>query len=226
MHSDGGLDVPIETRALFHPNDTHSGGEATAMPRGTLKCWVELMTPDTAARTALHVLPSPDPEAFQIRLVIWRVGLWVAGFVFDIQIPSAFPTLKLQLWEANLLSDESLGECTLDLQQDYSKAKRTRKKQKLRSWVSCSHPKFPGKSRGLVDLELHILTQAEALFDPVGKAREEPNKDPHLETVTENRSRMEGNQFVESGLVKLKDPMNELTAQMEKREVSGDTRSD
>ncbi|KNA02500.1 ferlin [Plasmodium vivax North Korean] len=57
-----------------------------------------------------------------------------------------------------------------------------------RFWLPCKHPAHKNKVRGSVEVEACILPKAEAEVDPVGNGRDEPNKDPFLPPVTENRT--------------------------------------
>mmetsp|Transcript_8823 Transcript_8823/g.21667 ORF Transcript_8823/g.21667 Transcript_8823/m.21667 type:complete len:124 (+) Transcript_8823:222-593(+) len=50
-----------------------------------------------------------------------------------------------------------------------------------------THPAYPQQARGDVHVEISIVPKLMATQSPVGKGREEPNKDPHLPAVTENR---------------------------------------
>lgn len=47
---------------------------------------------------------------------------------------------------------------------------------------------FTLQNRGMIELEASLLPIKEADFAPVGKGREEPNRNPYLEPVTENRT--------------------------------------
>eukprot|EP00386_Alphamonas_edax_P005199 GDKI01016429.1.p1 GENE.GDKI01016429.1~~GDKI01016429.1.p1 ORF type:complete len:878 (-),score=203.87 GDKI01016429.1:26-2659(-) len=110
-------------------------------------------------------------------------------FVFDIKIPSQYPTLKLQIWSWGVTSSDAISECSVDLQGDFARAKRTHAKVLIpRTSIKCTHPSYPGQSRGQVDCEISLIPGNDAKADPVGKGREEPNKDPVLEEVTENRN--------------------------------------
>lgn len=42
--------------------------------------------------------------------------------------------------------------------------------------------------RGMIEIEASLIPAKEADFAPVGKGREEPNRNPYLEPVTENRT--------------------------------------
>lgn len=59
---------------------------------------------------------------------------------------------------------------------------------RLRFWIRCSHPAFKGKLRGSIEIEASILPLKEADYSPVGQGRDEPNRDPFLPAVTQNRT--------------------------------------
>lgn len=54
--------------------------------------------------------------------------------------------------------------------------------------ISCKHPAHKNKIRGNIEVEACILPKSEADVDPVGNGRDEPNKDPFLPPITENRT--------------------------------------
>jgi len=103
--------------------------------------------------------------------------------IFDIQNPHPFPSIKVQLLSVNTLSVDTVAECTIDLQHDMAKAKRTKNTMaNEKCWVKLTHPSAPGKVRGMVELELKILPDDDARANPVGQGREydrdHPNTDP------------------------------------------------
>eukprot|EP00744_Colponema_vietnamica_P005269 GILI01007734.1.p1 GENE.GILI01007734.1~~GILI01007734.1.p1 ORF type:complete len:1327 (-),score=328.72 GILI01007734.1:207-4187(-) len=109
--------------------------------------------------------------------------------IFNILVPSKAPRLKVQIWNANLLTaDEPLSEAVIDMKSIYKKLKKEKNATLNRGWLKLSHPSFPGENRGQVELEATIVTAEDAQADPRGIAREEPNKEPYLETPTEGRS--------------------------------------
>ncbi|CDJ38928.1 C2 domain-containing protein, putative [Eimeria tenella] len=110
--------------------------------------------------------------------------------VFDVKIPAPIPVLKVQIWNyAVLSSGEPIGECNFDLTADFFRARKRGQIYRLpRFWLRCTHPAFKGKSRGSVEVEASILPLKEADYSPVGQGREEPNRDPFLPAVTQNRT--------------------------------------
>ena len=49
-----------------------------------------------------------------------------------------------------------------------------------RQWVPCTHPNYVGV-QARVCISIEVLTHAEALLRPAGKARDAPNENPHLD---------------------------------------------
>ncbi|KAL8429259.1 hypothetical protein Efla_005536 [Eimeria flavescens] len=110
--------------------------------------------------------------------------------VFDVKIPAPVPILKVQIWNyAVLSSGEPIGECNFDLTADFFRARKRGQVYRLpKFWLRCTHPAFKGKSRGSVEIEASILPSKEAEYAPVGQGRDEPNRDPFLPAVTQNRT--------------------------------------
>ncbi|OEH79689.1 c2 domain-containing protein [Cyclospora cayetanensis] len=117
-------------------------------------------------------------------------GIFNWRCVFDVKIPAPVPVLKVQIWNyAVLSSGEPIGECNFDLTADFFRARKRGQVYRLpKFWLRCSHPAFKGKSRGSVEVEASILPLKEADYSPVGQGREEPNRDPFLPAVTQNRT--------------------------------------
>ncbi|SBT74771.1 ferlin, putative [Plasmodium malariae] len=113
----------------------------------------------------------------------WRI-------VYNIKIPTNATTIKVQVHNYALLSsNEPIGEATLDLAAHFYRARKKKGFYHIpRFWLACKHPAHKNKIRGNVEIEASILPKSEAEVDPVGNGRDEPNKDPFLPPVTENRT--------------------------------------
>ncbi|CRG98468.1 ferlin, putative [Plasmodium relictum] len=111
-------------------------------------------------------------------------------FVYNIKIPTNATNIKVQIHNYALLSsNEPIGEATLDLSAHFYRARKKKGFYHIpRFWLSCKHPAHKNKIRGNVEIEGFILTKSEAEISPVGNGRDEPNKDPYLPPVTENRT--------------------------------------
>ncbi|CEM08627.1 unnamed protein product [Vitrella brassicaformis CCMP3155] len=223
--------VPIEARPLLLVTTGSAGSDegGLTVARGALRLWVEILMKQQVAKRPIEALPSPDPEEWELRAVVWRVKnvrkenqdsvcIFVKGsytndtnhsleqttdthynskdgtgqfnwrWVFRVTSPSVYPVLKVQLWEWGLTGSAPLSETTIDLTADLARAKRSKASlHKERTWVHCTHPAYPGESRGSVELELWYVPGDVGLHNPVGRGWEEPNRDPYLEHVTENR---------------------------------------
>ncbi|GAW78974.1 ferlin [Plasmodium gonderi] len=117
-------------------------------------------------------------------------GMFNWRFVFNIKIPTNSTSIKVQVHNYALLSsNEPIGEATLEMSAHFYRA---RKKKGLyhipRFWLQCKHPAHKNKVRGSVEIEASILPKSEAEIEPVGNGRDEPNRDPFLPPVTENRT--------------------------------------
>ncbi|KAJ5067739.1 c2 calcium-dependent membrane targeting [Anaeramoeba ignava] len=103
-------------------------------------------------------------------------------FVFPLQLPTRVPRFKFQLWDQDILNpNDSIAEAVLNLHSFFKKAYRLKSEQNIKKqWIDMFHPNFQGK-QGSLELQIDLLTEAEALAKPVGKGRKEPNDHPHLD---------------------------------------------
>ncbi|KAF7458424.1 putative C2 domain-containing protein [Cryptosporidium felis] len=117
-------------------------------------------------------------------------GIFNWRLVFDIKIPTQYPILKLQLWSYGLIQSDNIGECSIDLSNDFGRArKHSSQTTKIpKTWFGFSHPTEQNSPQGQVEIEISIVPGKIADANPVGKGREPPNIDPVLEEVTENRT--------------------------------------
>ncbi|SCD22399.1 ferlin, putative [Plasmodium ovale] len=117
-------------------------------------------------------------------------GIFNWRFVYNVKIPTNATTVKVQVHNYALLStSEPIGEATLDLSAHFYRARKKKGFYHIpRFWMQCRHPAHKNKIRANVELEGSILPKAEAELDPVGNGRDEPNKDPYLPPITENRT--------------------------------------
>ncbi len=78
-------------------------------------------------------------------------------------------------------ANDAVGEAELNLKPLYEKALKRRSGQIIeRQWVPCTHPNYVGV-QARVCLTIEVLTRAEAVQRPAGKARDAPNENPHLD---------------------------------------------
>ncbi|KAJ5071996.1 c2 calcium-dependent membrane targeting [Anaeramoeba ignava] len=103
-------------------------------------------------------------------------------FVFPVVLPNRVPRIKFQLWDEDILNpNDSIGESLINLKAFFRKAYKLKSKQSIkRQWIDLLHPNFDGK-QGSLELQIDIVTEAEALATPVGKGRKDPNRDPFLD---------------------------------------------
>lgn len=226
--------VPVEQRTLKL--------EGRMISQGSLRVWVELMTHEASLAKPVTVLASPDPEDYQLRMVIWSiknvplgenasVSVFVRGtyhldnanvltqdtdvhynsrdgsgrfnwrFVWDIKIPAQQAVVKLQIFNSHffLQGAEPVSECNIDLSYDFAAARKRYTANHIipATWYRCSHPARPGEDQGMIYAEVFLLPAKEADFAPVGKGRDEPNRNPYLEPVTENRTYVDWKQVGE-----------------------------
>ncbi|CDU19442.1 hypothetical protein YYC_00882 [Plasmodium yoelii 17X] len=117
-------------------------------------------------------------------------GIFNWRFVYNVKIPTNSTTIKVQIHNYALLSsNEPIGESSLDLSAHFYRARKKKGFYHIpRFSISCKHPAHKNKIRGNIEVEACILPKNEADVDPVGNGRDEPNKDPFLPAITENRT--------------------------------------
>uniref|UniRef100_A0A3B0NB21 C2 domain containing protein, putative n=1 Tax=Theileria annulata TaxID=5874 RepID=A0A3B0NB21_THEAN len=133
-----------------------------------------------------------------------KIGIFNWRFKYLVTIPTEYTNLKLQLYSYTLLKDEVIGEANIDLGYEFH---RVWKKNRLHSI-----PKFTAnlysladssKIVGSVDVEISLLNESDSKRYPVGAGREEPNRDPYLPKVNQNRNFVDfagfGDTFVNFG---------------------------
>jgi hypothetical protein len=103
--------------------------------------------------------------------------------IFPMKIPCR--TDKLRIEAINIgqlgLSQDLIGEVTLNLSADYAEAKRSGAEVVLpRGLIQMHHPSEAGRVTGVLDMQGIILHHSEARARPQGEARAEPNEDPYL----------------------------------------------
>lgn len=135
--------------------------------------------------------------------------------VFPVTLPANIPTITFQVWNHNLLSsNDALAEATIDLSSDYNSARKFRKTVNIsKSWIPLALPANPEEPRGAIEVQIDIVPSNLANTLPVGKGREEPNRDPILSMVTENRDYIGGSALAKTA-VAIADEIGERTKQM------------
>ena len=207
--------IPIETWTI-------RSADSAGIPKGKLKLWVEIMDQVTSMGRAIEMLPSPQPENLQVRIVLWRTrgipnaegedqchqgvsmymqnlpvqssdthfgsqdgtGTFNWRFVLNPTVPTDDASIRIQIQHRPLIgiSNVPIGEVTLDLSAELASVRKNRRGIDLpKTWVPLSHPAFIGKLRGLVEIQIRILTVEEARQFPVGTGRDPPNQDPYLD---------------------------------------------
>ena len=105
-------------------------------------------------------------------------------FVLNPVVPTDDASVRIQLQHRPLVgfSNVPIGEVSLDLSQELAAVRKTRRGIDLpRAWVPLSHPAFIGKLRGMIEIQVRIVTVEESRSFPVGIGREAPNQDPFLD---------------------------------------------
>ncbi|XP_053992094.1 uncharacterized protein LOC128883599 isoform X2 [Hylaeus volcanicus] len=113
-------------------------------------------------------------------------------FVWNSRIPTNNNYITIQLCSSFLFPRPCnvLGISRIDLAYYFLmiRKKYTALYEIKKKWYPCYHPAHEGQAQGYVLLEISILPKKEAEFAPVGKGRNNPNRNPYLEEVLENRT--------------------------------------
>ncbi len=116
----------------------------------------------------------------------WAVYNW--RMKFPLRVPCSFPRLYFNVLDFQFGSDgEVVGECYISLKRLFKRLLQEGKLNVDKKWIPLTHPKDPGDSKGEMCISLNIIQKFEAEQDPVGEERNEPNKNPYLETPTAGR---------------------------------------
>lgn len=89
---------------------------------------------------------------------------------FELQVPCDFPRIKFQVLDAGVVSDEAIGETTLNLRNTIKKLQREDNISVPKSFITFNNPCDPDEERGLMLFSMDILTKEDANQDPVGMA--------------------------------------------------------
>lgn len=106
---------------------------------------------------------------------------------FTLALPCEFPRLKIAIHDAGYLTDDAIGETAVNLKRTINKLGGEDSLEVPKTYLTCSHPNFPGEDRGVVMFSMTILTKEEADEEPVGEAQEEPNINPRLKRPSAGR---------------------------------------
>ena len=98
------------------------------------------------------------------------------------------PRFKVQLWDKDILTpNDAIGEANLNLKGLFKKAYKSQAKHSIgRQWVRLTHPNFEG-DQGQVEMQIDLLTAAEARQFPAGLGRSDPNDHPYLPDPVRSR---------------------------------------
>lgn len=102
--------------------------------------------------------------------------------LFDLQIPCAFPRLKISAFDFDAFgSNDSIGEVTLKFDNIVHKLKSEGRYEAPKKRIKLKNVKKGGEDAGEVAISFKIIQSSEAASVPVGEGQEEPNTDPFLE---------------------------------------------
>lgn len=108
-------------------------------------------------------------------------------FKFDLKIPCDFPRIKVTIFDAGLITDEVIGEGTLNLKKTINKLEKEGSISIPKTYITCWNPNKPAEEGGCLMFSMDILTKDEADADPVGESWDEPNQNPFLKKPTAGR---------------------------------------
>lgn len=111
----------------------------------------------------------------------WRIK-------FDFELPCSFARIRLAAYDFSTFGDDQMmSEVVLDLAKHFRRVMKEGKLGQEEQWVDLIIPGPQQKNGGKVLVSFTILSLAEANQTPVGEGRDEPNRDPELETPEEGR---------------------------------------
>ena len=99
---------------------------------------------------------------------------------FNLDYPCDFPRIKFTIHDSGVITDEAIGEATLNLKRAMTKVSKEGFVEVPKTYIQCWNANKPGEERGCVMFSMTIIPQEEADSDPVGEAQEEPNMNPTL----------------------------------------------
>ena len=101
-------------------------------------------------------------------------------FKFEIEVPCDFPRIKFAIHDQGFISDEMIGEATINLKRTLGKMAKEGKIEVPKTYIACTNTNMPGEERGNLMFSMTIVTMEDAIADPVGESWDEPNHDPFL----------------------------------------------
>jgi len=97
-------------------------------------------------------------------------GLFNWRFKFDLEIPCDFPRLKFIIQDAGIITDEAIGEATLNLKRTCNKLMKEEFVEVPKTYITCRSANMPDEDRGVILFSMTILTKDDADAEPVGEA--------------------------------------------------------
>ena len=81
-----------------------------------------------------------------------------------------------QIWDRDIFKpNDAIAEANLNLRALFKKVYNSNTRASIpKQWVEMTHPNFQGP-QGIVEMEIELLTAAEARADPAGRGRKPPN---------------------------------------------------
>ena len=113
-------------------------------------------------------------------------------FKFTIETPCDFPRIKFAVHDEGLITDEFIGEATVNLKRTLVKLDKEDSCEVPKTYTQCFHPNMPDAERGIIMFSMTILPLEDALAEPVGEAWDEPNENPFLKKPTAGRGLFDG----------------------------------
>ena len=89
---------------------------------------------------------------------------------FDLELPCDAPRFRVGIHDADVFSDEIIGESQITLKKTVHKLNKEPNLEVPKTYISFTHPNHPGEDRGIMMFSMTILPKEEADEDPVGEA--------------------------------------------------------
>ena len=106
---------------------------------------------------------------------------------FPIELPCEFPRLKIQVYGFGVITNEIIGENTINIQKALANLLKEGEIEIPNTWINLENPEDENEDVGSLKFSMTIVSKMVADSQPVGEAWDEPNENPRLIPPTAGR---------------------------------------
>ncbi|CAI2387752.1 unnamed protein product [Moneuplotes crassus] len=106
---------------------------------------------------------------------------------FPIELPCEFPRLKIQVYGFGVITNEIIGENTINIQKALQNLVKEGSIEIPNTWINLQNPEDEHEDVGSLKFSMTIVSKMMAEGNPVGEAWDEPNENPRLIPPTAGR---------------------------------------